>query len=227
MNLNKSYEVFNPDKVKGAIHIIGCGSVGSTLAELLARYGLTNFTLWDMDQVESKNIVNQMFFDSQVGSPKVQALKDVLAAINPECANTVKVKPNGWRGESLSGYVFLAVDSIEIRHKIVQQHMYNAMVKAMFDVRTALYDAQLYAADWRDTEAKRVLLSTMDFTHEEATAEVPRSACGEILGLAPTVRMAATMTVINFQNFVTNGKLKDMILVSPYNLDTEGAITAM
>lgn len=61
MDLSKIEMVFDPASVKGRIHIIGCGSVGSTVAELLARYGLTKFTLWDMDFVEPKNIVNQMF----------------------------------------------------------------------------------------------------------------------------------------------------------------------
>ena len=49
MNLSKLEMVFNPDDISGQIHIIGCGSVGSTVAELLARYGLKNFTLWDME----------------------------------------------------------------------------------------------------------------------------------------------------------------------------------
>ena len=44
MDTSKFIEVFNPDSVKERIHIIGCCSVGSTVAELLARYGLTKFT---------------------------------------------------------------------------------------------------------------------------------------------------------------------------------------
>ena len=68
MNLSKSSEFFNPSMIQHSIHIIGCGAVGSTLAENLVRLGLTRFTLWDFDQVESKNIVNQMFFSDQIGT---------------------------------------------------------------------------------------------------------------------------------------------------------------
>ena len=93
MNLAKSLDVFSPHDVKGRIHIIGCGSVGSTIAELLARYGLTNFTLYDFDTVEKKNIVNQMFFDPQVGQPKVEVLRDILCAINPEAKNDIRPSP--------------------------------------------------------------------------------------------------------------------------------------
>ena len=225
MNLNKSRQVFDPALVKAPIHIIGCGSVGSTIAELLARYGLTKFFLWDMDTVEEKNIVNQMFFARHVGTKKVDALKDILTAINPDC--DVHLKPNGWHGEPLAGYIFLAVDNIEIRREIVKKNLYNINIKAMFDVRTALYSAQLFAADWTDPQAKKSLLNSMEFSHDEAQDETNVSACGEILGVAPTVRMASCMTVINFQRFVKDGKIKEMILCSPFNLDTEGAITAM
>ena len=34
MNLNKHYEFFNPMSVTDEIHIIGCGAIGSTIAEM-------------------------------------------------------------------------------------------------------------------------------------------------------------------------------------------------
>lgn len=227
MNLNKSLDVFDPMKVKEPLHIIGCGSVGSSLAELLARYGLTKFVLWDMDKVEAKNIVNQMFTEKDVGRLKTEALCDILSDINPAIKETVRVESNGWTGQPLTGYVFLAVDNIEVRKNIVKKNMYNAMIKAMFDVRTALYDAQLYAADWRNAQGKKDFFATMNFSHDEATAEVPRSACGETLGVAPTVRAATLLTVINFQKFTSGEEIKKMILVNPFNLEGDGAILAM
>ena len=42
MDLSKSYEYFQPEKVDARIHMIGCGSVGATIAENLVRLGLTN-----------------------------------------------------------------------------------------------------------------------------------------------------------------------------------------
>ena len=58
MDCSKFLELFNPSKVRDRIHIIGCGSVGSTIAELLMRYGLKKFDLYDFDIVEEKNIAN-------------------------------------------------------------------------------------------------------------------------------------------------------------------------
>lgn len=224
MNLNKSIEVFNPAKVTQPLHIIGCGSVGSCVAELLARFGLTNFVLWDMDTVESKNVANQMFFETSIGLNKTDALKTVLESVNPECRN-VLTKPDGWHGEPLAGYVFLCVDNIELRQQLVKKNLYNNQIKALFDVRTSLWDAQLYAADWGDPAAKRTLLDTMNFTHAEATQEVPMSACGEVLGVAPTVRFAATVTVTNFQQFVTKNEIVSAMVVSPYHLKQGGIVT--
>ena len=37
MDLSKSYDYFQPEKQDDRIHIIGCGSVGSTVASMLAR----------------------------------------------------------------------------------------------------------------------------------------------------------------------------------------------
>ena len=67
MDLSKSYEYFQPEKLTDRVHIIGCGSVGSTVAENLARSGVTKFTLWDFDVVEPHNLANQMFREKDVG----------------------------------------------------------------------------------------------------------------------------------------------------------------
>lgn len=202
IDLNKSYEFFQPSLVNSTIHIIGCGSVGSTLAENLVRFGLTNIVLWDMDTVCSHNIANQMFREADIGKPKVEALFDILYDINPDVKQTIKLKPDGWNGQMLSGYLFLCVDSIETRQEIVKKHFNNMNVKAVFDFRTGLTSAQHYAADWKDYKSKQNLLNSMQFTHDEASAETPVSACGITLGVATTVRLICALGVNNFVNFV-------------------------
>lgn len=201
IDLSKTYEFFQPEKCKERIHIIGCGSVGSTIAENLARSGLTKFTLWDFDKVEPHNLANQMFRQQDVGKLKVEALKDILTEINPEIKDTVELKADGWQGKLLSGYVFLCVDSIEIRRDFVEKHMDTPFIKAVFDVRTMLTGAQHYAAPWDDYKLKKTLLDTMQFTHEEATEETPVSACGVTLGIATTVRLISALCVNNFIKF--------------------------
>lgn len=219
MNLAKSFEFFNPLDCKGRIHIIGCGSVGSTVAELLARFGLTEFSLYDFDHVEEHNLVNQMFVLKDVGELKVHAVCNHLVEINPEIKQTVKMYPDGYVGQKLSGYVFLCVDNIDLRRKIVNDNRYNANIKAVFDFRTALTSGQHYAADWsKDVQIKN-LLETMDFSHEEAEKNVPMSACKISLCVAPTVRMVSMVGVTNFINFVKDNKLENNILTDPFSFN--------
>lgn len=202
MDLTKSYDFFQPDRDTSRVHIIGCGSVGSAIAENLVRCGVTRLTLWDFDTVEPKNIANQMFSAQDIGSPKVEALRDILIDINPEANEFIELKPEGWQGELLSGYLFLAVDSIELRRKIMEAHQYSTFVKAVFDVRTGLTDAQHFAADWSVYKSRQALIKSMQFSDEEAAKETPVSACGGVLGVVTTVRIISAYAVNNYIRFV-------------------------
>lgn len=217
MDLSKSYDFFQPEKDDARIHIVGCGSVGSTLAENLARCGVTKMTLWDFDTVEAHNIVNQMFRQQDVGKLKVEALRDILMDINPEIKDNIELKPKGWEGKLMSGYIFLCVDNIELRRAIVEKHMDSPYVKAVFDFRTLLESAQHYAADWSNYKMKQDLLKSMQFSHEEAAEETPVSACGVTLGVATTVRLVCALGVDNYINFVKGNGIKKLIMIDGFN----------
>lgn len=201
------------------IHIIGCGSVGSCIAEALARCGVRKFALYDFDHVESKNVANQAFTVEDVGLLKVDALERHIKAINPEA--TVRKDAKGWQGKTLSGYVFLAADSMDVRRSFVEKHMNNTNIKAVFDHRTALTFAQSYAADWSESRQRQALLDSMQHSDEEARAETPVSACGVVLGVCTTVRLISDLSVNNFISFTKGEKLKKFIQIDgfSYNLD--------
>lgn len=216
IDLSKSYDYFQPEKDDARIHIVGCGSVGATVAENLARCGVTKFTLWDFDEVEPHNLANQIFRQQDVGTKKVDALLDILMEINPDIKNDVKIESKGWRGKNMSGYIFLCVDSIELRRKITEQHMDSPYVKAMFDFRTRLEDAQHYAADWSDKKMKEDFLASMQFTDEEAKAATPVSACNVTLSVCPTIRIICAYGVANFMNFWNGKPMKKLILADAF-----------
>lgn len=217
MDLSKSYEFFKPENCKERIHIIGCGSVGSTVAELLARFGLTNITLYDFDIVEKHNIVNQMFTANDIGRPKVEAVADIICGINPAAKDGVRIVPEGYSNQRLSGYVFLCVDNIDLRREIVTKYEGNTFIKAMFDFRTRLTDAQHYAADWSDNKMVSDLINSMNFTREEAAEATPVSACNVALSVAPTLRVICSYGVSNFINFVTKKEIKKLILIDAFD----------
>lgn len=217
MDLSKSYEYFQPEKMDDRVHIIGCGSVGSTVAENLVRSGVTKFTLWDFDLVEPHNLANQMFLHKDIGKPKIEALLDILCDINPDVKDDTKLQSEGWKGQQLSGFVFLCVDNIDLRREIVQKHFDSPYVKAMFDFRTRLEDAQHYAADWSDYKMKKDFLNSMNFSHDEAKEETPVSACNVTLSVCPTVRIICAYGVANFMNFWNGKPIRKLILADAFN----------
>lgn len=223
MNLNKSFEYFNPFEVKERIHIIGCGSTGSTIAELLARLGLSKFTLYDFDTVESKNIANQIFDTSCLDMNKAQATKKIITQINPEAVPDISIHTEGYIQQPLSGYVFLCVDNIETMKKIAENNKYNKNIKIMFNTRTTLEECQLFSVLWDNYNEVENFLNSMNFSHKDALAAAPQTACGEILGVAPSVREICNVAVCNFINYCKNKALKKLIVTNPF----EFSITAI
>lgn len=223
MDLIKSYDFFKPETCTDRLHIIGCGAVGSTVAENLVRFGLTNLTLYDFDTVESRNIANQMFRSIDIGKPKTQALANILIEINPELEGKLRIEPEGYHGQRLSGYVFLCVDNIDLRREIATAQKTNPYLKAVFDFRIRLEDAQHYAANWKDPKQIKNFINTMQFSHEEAVKETQVSACNVELSVAPTVRQICALGVSNFINFVKSGgqALKQMILASAFGFEIQ------
>lgn len=219
MNLIKSYDFFKPEMLKGRVHIIGCGSVGSTVAENLARFGVDDMVLYDFDIVEEHNIVNQMFTNEDLHKPKVEALERIVKEINPDCK--IKLMKEGWNGHKLAGYVFLCCDGIELRRQIVEENRDNIYIKGMFDFRTRLTDAQHYAADWSSKTSVDNFYKSMDFSHDEAQEETPMSACRVALSVATTIRMVVACGVSNFVNFVKGEPLKKMILVDAFSFNVD------
>lgn len=213
MNLLRSYNFFNPSECQNKIHIIGCGAIGSTLAENLVRLGLTNITIYDHDKVESHNIANQMFRAIDIGKYKVEAMEDMLNDINPDLQeekSRFKIVADRYEKQPLYGYVFLCVDNIETRRSICEDNKFNLNIKGMFDFRMAATDGQCFAVEWRKNHIEW-LLSTMQFSHEDALEETPVSACNSPISLVPAIRNCVAVGVANFMNLVQGKPYKKMI----------------
>lgn len=218
MNLNKHIEFFNPANVEAPIHVIGCGAIGSYIATYLVRLGCNNIHLWDFDTVDPHNITNQMYRYNQIGKPKTDSLIEILKEISP---SVNIIKHGAYEKQNVSGYIFLAVDSIDLRREITTYLKDNRYIKAMFDCRMRLTDAQSYAADWSNKESINAFLNTMQFSGEEAKEATPVSACGTTLSVVSTVATITALTITNFINFINKKELQNIILVDTfdYNLN--------
>ncbi len=78
------------DKLRNSsVAIIGIGGVGSFCAEALARTGINNITLIDMDTIDITNINRQLIADtSTIGRLKANVMKERILKINPN-ANVI------------------------------------------------------------------------------------------------------------------------------------------
>ena len=66
--------------------VLGCGGVGSSCAEALARGGIGHLIILDKDVVAPSNINRQAIaFHSTVGQRKIDVMAAMVADINPEC----------------------------------------------------------------------------------------------------------------------------------------------
>src|ERR1019366_3548707 len=66
--------------------VIGLGGVGSWAVEALARSGIGELTLVDLDDVCISNVNRQLHaLDGELGKPKVEVLARRVEAINPNC----------------------------------------------------------------------------------------------------------------------------------------------
>ena len=212
MNKSKFLEYFDATEVcKKPVHIVGCGSIGSNVAEQLVRMGVEKFHLWDFDKVESHNIANQMFFHHQIGMSKVDAVEEIMLDINPQIQITKH--PEGCKeNEIMNGYIFLCVDKIDLRRSLINANKMNPNCKCFHDFRTRLTDAQYYFADRSNPEQVEALLQSMDFTSEEATEATPMSACGVTLSVEYTVKSIVCRGIANHVAYCLEQPVKTMML---------------
>ncbi len=78
----KAYQNF----LRSHVCVIGVGGVGSWAAEALARSGVGEITLIDLDNVVESNVNRQIHaLDGEFGKAKITAMRERIFLINPEC----------------------------------------------------------------------------------------------------------------------------------------------
>jgi tRNA A37 threonylcarbamoyladenosine dehydratase len=85
---------------KAHVAVVGVGGVGSWAAEALARSGVGEITLIDLDHVAESNINRQIHaLAGTLGQAKVQAMRERILQINPACmVHGIEefVEPENW-----------------------------------------------------------------------------------------------------------------------------------
>jgi len=94
--LLEGWDIEAQEKLKLAnVLIVGCGGIGCTTAELLARAGVGKITLVDADTIEMSNLQRQIaYVEDNIGFYKAEILAKRLKQINPHIrveSQTVKL----------------------------------------------------------------------------------------------------------------------------------------
>jgi tRNA A37 threonylcarbamoyladenosine dehydratase len=106
--------------------VIGVGGVGSWIVEALARSAVGHLTLIDLDNVAESNINRQIqALTATIGQPKIEALRDRIAQINPFCKVTLVedfIEPDNIV-QMIDGkgfdYVVDAIDSVKAKAALI------------------------------------------------------------------------------------------------------------
>ena len=217
MNINKHLEFFNPFDVREDVHIIGVGAVGSFIALQLAKLGISKFHIWDFDTVDDHNIANQVYTFKDIGRLKTEAMRDHILENNPDCEVVCHGK---YEGDPLTGYVFMEVDSVELRKRIAEENQFNRMLKRVFDGRIGLATGQVITVDWQDDAAIENYIKLCDF--KDSDADVAVSACGTTLSVSPSVLTTAGEAVAMFINAIKGAPCASIIAFDAFSAKMRG-----
>lgn len=102
------------------ITIVGAGGIGSWTALLLARAGAGNIFMFDGDVIETHNMAGQLYRMSDIGSYKVDAIRDIISQYVP----TVKggFFAEYYTNQTLSKVTITALDSMKARKLVWQEY---------------------------------------------------------------------------------------------------------
>ncbi|HQQ95010.1 MAG TPA: ThiF family adenylyltransferase [Bacteroidia bacterium] len=140
------------------IGIVGLGSVGSIVAEILARTGFSNFVLIDFDSVEEKNLDRLTgVFKKDIGKAKVRVIKAAIkrSATSPMVKiNTVEYsicEKEGFDASLNCDVLFSCVDRPwprQVLNFISYAHLIPVIDGGIF-VRTNKKNTKIIGADWK------------------------------------------------------------------------------
>ena len=108
---------------KSKVAVFGIGGVGSFVVEGLARAGIGNLILVDLDIIDITNINRQIHsLHSTIGKPKIEVMRDRVLDINPnanvEIHNANKLENEVEIIDSSFTYIVDAVDTITTKLNI-------------------------------------------------------------------------------------------------------------
>ncbi len=220
------------------VGIVGLGSVGSIVAEILARTGISNFTLIDFDSVEEKNLDRLTnVFKKDIGRAKVVAIKEAIksSATSPKvsidyCESSVCEK-EGYDFSLNCDIIFSCVDrpwGRQILNYISYSHLIP-VIDGGIVVRTNKNNTKIVGADWKAQTVgyKRPCLECLG-QYKTENAILEKSGLMEdpsyIMGLDDSSLINAHENVFVFSSHLASMEVLQMLslIISPSGISDVG-----
>lgn len=205
-------QVFNPDTFRFQVHIIGCGGMGSRIAEGLSRMGVgikdqSTIHLYDADEFEAHNLTNQWTTFSRVGMKKVESTKSLMLEINPQSdihCNIIRLS----EFKKMSGVVFICVDSMNDRRTIIDKVLEDPSdVKCVIETRM---DAGVGVTCCFDPNNKKQLDCWRLYWFPDTEAD-NMQGCGGYQSIISAIYATTAMALKQFEHFARTKSTANML----------------
>jgi molybdopterin/thiamine biosynthesis adenylyltransferase len=152
------------------VTVIGAGGIGSPTTIALAKMGIKNITVYDPDYIEDHNLPNQFYQMTDIGRPKVIALKDIVENFS---GTSIETKQEKFENQDVQGLVVSGVDSMDARMKIWEEMRWNPNISMYIEARMGAELALVHAVNPCDPDEvawyETTLYSDADATEAPCT----------------------------------------------------------
>jgi len=165
--------------------------------------GFINQTVYDFDTVDVVNLSNQFYRHTDIGKPKVAALRDLIESFTGEHITVHnKAFVGSECGHTLNGIVIAAADCMSVREDIYKTCKSIAFgVRYLIDPRMSAETLSLYTTKMSDVAAQAAYEKTL-YSNEEAVQE--------------RCTAKATMYTVNLLSGLVAKTVKNIVLSQPY-----------
>jgi len=189
--------------------VLGCGALGTVIADMLARAGVGHLIIVDRDFIELTNLQRQVLFDEQDVAdaiPKAEAAKRKLAAINSQVTVTAIVDDVNHRNIArLAAGANIIVDGVDnfetrylandyaVRHGI--PYMYGGAVGTTGMAYAILPHTECGDAPWEALAGSSRATPCLRCLFAEAPGPGQSATCDTVGVIGPAVAIIANFEV--------------------------------
>lgn len=135
MDYSRQSGIVETERIKKAsVSIIGAGATGSFVALTLAKLGVENLDIYDVDGITEHNLPNQFYRNKDVSKFKIEALNEILVEFSDVRWDIGKT-PQMYKDQPLLETVITCTDTIASRKIVWEQFLRQPQARHFIDCR--------------------------------------------------------------------------------------------